>query len=175
MDPAPLSVRLRTQHAVWVRSIRTTDAAELQRAFGLLSDGSRYRRFLTRTPYLTDRQAAYFSDVDHLHHHALVALPGRKTNEIVGVARFIRYHDTPTDADLAITVDDAWQGRGLATVLLRLLGARARDVGVRRFTLDTLVENAPMLALVRSVGTVDESAIGRLISGHIDIDALMRT
>lgn len=170
MEQAPHPVRVRTGHTVWVRQVRSTDAVELQRAFALLSDLSRYRRFLTGTPRLTDRQATYFSDVDHHHHEALVALPEERATDIVGVARFIRHRAAPTDADLAITVVEEWQGRGLATTLLRLLSMRAREVGVRRFTVDMLADNAAVLALVRGAGLVDEVSVEQVISGHVDLE-----
>jgi RimJ/RimL family protein N-acetyltransferase len=169
MEEAPRSVRLRSGHTAWVRPVRRSDAVELQRAFALLSDLSRYRRFLTGTPHLTGRQAAYLSDVDHRNHDALVALLEPRGTDIVGVARFIRYPATPTDAELAITVVDEWHGHGLATSLLRLLSKRARDVGVRRFAVDMLADNAAVLGLLRGAGLNSEVAEGHLISGHIEL------
>jgi acetyltransferase len=169
---AALPVRIRDGHTVWVRPVRNTDGVELQRAFALLSDLSRYRRFLTGTPYLTDRQATYFADVDHLDHEALVALPDEHAIAIIGVARFIRYRTAPTDADLAITVAEDWQGRGLATNLLRLLSLRAREVGVRRFTVDLLADNPAVLALFRSAGLIGEVSADQVISGHLELEPL---
>lgn len=170
MDREPRVVRLPAGRTVWVRPVQPSDASQLQHAFAMLSDTSRYRRFLTGTPYLTDQQATYLSDIDHNYHEALVALPEPESQKILGIARFIRYRDAPTDADLAITVDDAWQGRGLATALLQLLTERARTVGVRRFTVDMLSDNAAVIALVRRVGRIDEDAVGHIVNGHIDLE-----
>lgn len=164
-------VHLRTGHAAWVRPIRGTDATELQRAFALLSDLSRYQRFMTGTPHLTDRQATYFSAIDHSHHEALVALPEEHGLDIVGVARFIRYPAAPDDAELAVTIADEWHDRGLATVLLHMLSARARMVGVRRFRVDLLADNVAVLALLRSAGLMGEVVIDNVTSGYVELGA----
>lgn len=171
MEQFAQEVHLRTGHAAWVRPVRGTDAAELQRAFALLSDLSRYQRFMTGTPHLTDRQATYFTAIDHIHHEALVALPEEHGVDIVGVARFIRYRAAPTDADLAVTIADEWHGRGLATVLLHMLSARARVVGVRRFKVDMLADNAAVLTLLRSAGLIGEVAIDNVTSGYVELAA----
>lgn len=160
---------------LWVRPIEAEDAAELQRAFALLTDLSRYRRFLTGTPALTDRRARFFTEVDHVDHVALVALPTPRATEILGVARFVRYRDAPDEADLAITVADAWQGRRIGTGLLRLLIARARAVGVRRFTVDLAEDNLAVRALVRSAGGEVRPAGERLLTGHIDLEPSVAT
>jgi RimJ/RimL family protein N-acetyltransferase len=170
MERKVRKVRLRTGHAVWVRPIRASDADGLQRAFAFLSDRSRYQRFLTGTPYLTDQRAAYFSEVDHDHHEALVAIPEQSPTDIVGVARFIRYRESPRDADLAITVNDDWHDRGLATGLLALLSARAREVGVQRFVVDLLADNPAVLALLRRAGLVHEVTSGELVNGYIELE-----
>ena len=163
-------VRLRSADTVWVRPIRGDDAVELQRAFALLSDLSRYRRFLSGTPSLTDQQASYFSDVDHDRHEALVALPAERSTDIVGVARFVRYPAASTDADLAITVADDWHRRGLGTALLRLLSERARAVGIRRFTVDMLADNDAVLALMRGAGGSGEVVEGKVVTAHIALE-----
>lgn len=169
MAPMPQNVRLRTGHVAWIRPVLGMDAAELQRAFALLSELSRYQRFLTGTPHLTDLQAAYFTAVDHFHHEAFVALPEEQGTDIVGVARFVRYRAEPTDADLAITVADEWQGRGLATVLLRVLSTRARMVGIRRFKADMLTDNAAVLALLRRAGLAEEVVADDVTTGFVEL------
>jgi acetyltransferase len=169
MEKAPCLVRLRSGHEVWIRPIRSTDAAELQRAFALMSEESQYRRFLTGTPRLTDAQAAYFTDVDHVDHEAYVAHSPQDETYIIGVARFIRYPSAPDDAELAITVADSWHDQGLATVLVRVLGERASDVGVRRFRVEMMVDNAAVLQLLRSAGLTGETVTEDLVTGYIEL------
>ena len=87
----------------------------------------------------------------------------------MGVARFIRDEQAPHQADLAFTVAEEWQARGLATLLLRLLGERARREGIRGFTLHMLADNTAVLALVRSAGGEISEAETGVVSGHIDL------
>jgi len=154
---------------VWVRPVRRDDAEQLQRAFALLSEASRYQRFHTGLPVLGDRLAEFLTDIDHTNHEALVALPTEESRTIVGVARFIRDEQAPHQADLALTVAEKWQGRGLATLLLRLLGERARREGIRRFTLYMLADNTAVLALLRSAGGEISEVETGVVSGHIDL------
>ena len=166
MDGA-CEVELRGGDVVRVRPIRDSDAFELQRAFALMSEQSQYRRFLTGTPRLTDSQAAYFTAVDHVGHEAYVAHSPDDETYIIGVARFIRYASAPDDAELAITVADTWHGRGLATALLRVLTARAVEVGVKRFRAEMMVDNEAVLRLLRRAGMTDETVRGDVVSGSI--------
>jgi RimJ/RimL family protein N-acetyltransferase len=168
------AVVLRDGSTVRVRPVETADAAELQRAFALLSERSRYLRFMTGTTRLSDAVARTLTDVDHHDHEALVALdtePGAsRTGDIVGVARYVFAAGVRDEADLAITVGDEWQGRGLGGALLALLGERARAEGVDRFSVDVLVDNPAMLALVRATGgVVVPDTRGSVASGHIDL------
>jgi acetyltransferase len=167
MDEAACEVRLRSGDLVLVRPIRASDAAELQRAFALMSETSQYQRFMTGTPRLTDSQAAYFTAVDHVQHEAYVAHAPDDDTYIIGVARFIRYGSASDDAELAVTVADSWQGRGLGAALLRVLTARAIEVGVKRFRAEMMADNAAIIGLLRSAGMTDETVSGRLATGHV--------
>ena len=169
MDEATREVQLRSGDTVCIRPVRSTDAVELQRAFALLSEESRYRRFMSGTTRLTDRQAAYFTEVDHIQHEAYVAHSTSDDSYIIGVARFIRYPEAPDDADLAITVADSWHGRGLATVLVQMLSERALEVGVKRFRAEMMADNEPVLRLLRSAGLTGETLTGERASGHIEL------
>ncbi|PKH42111.1 acetyltransferase [Nocardioides alpinus] len=169
MDDGACEVRLRSGAPVWIRQVRSTDAAELQRAFALMSEESQYRRFLTGTPRLTDSQAAYFTAVDHVDHEAYVAHSPQDETYIIGVARFIRYRSDPSEAELAITVADSWHGQGLATALVQVLRERAKEVGVKRFRAEMMADNEPVLRLLRSAGLTGETVTGEMVSGHIDL------
>ena len=79
------------------------------------------------------------------------AAPG--SGQLVGVARFIRIPGEPDLAEVAVTVIDSWQRRGLGTALLRELAQRATEEGIRHFTAEMLAENKPMLTLARRSGT----------------------
>lgn len=160
---------LRSGGQVWVRPIEPADGPELRRAFEHLSAQSRYRRFFTGMPTLSDAMVRQLTEVDHLDEEALVAVPDEGSRTIVGVARFVRDRHDPATADLAITVADEWHGQGLGSALLSLLSRRASEVGIRHFTADMLAENRAVLALVRSAGGTPTGDAGSTVSSRIDI------
>jgi acetyltransferase len=159
-------LRLRDGREVLVRPIHRDDSDELRQAFSLLSEASRFQRFHTGTPALSERVARYLTDIDHTNHEALVAV-AEGTTDIVGVARFIRSRVRPAEAELAITVADDWHRAGLATKLLGLLADRARSEGVEAFTVEMLDDNAAVLEFVQVAGGVVESIHEGLVSGRI--------
>ena len=54
--------------------------------------------------------------------------------------------------DLAFTIIDAYQGKGVGTLLLHHLTAIAKEAGLRQFVAEVLSENAPMLKLFEKSG-----------------------
>ena len=145
------TLMLRDGSAVLVRQVQAADAPLLADGFARLSDRSRRMRFLGRKDQLSTAEVRYFTDVDHHDHEALGAV-SRADGRGVGVARYVRDADDPQAAELAITVVDDWQGRGLGTELLGQLSGRARQAGIRRFTALTAADNAAVAGLLRSAG-----------------------
>jgi RimJ/RimL family protein N-acetyltransferase len=135
---------------IHVRPIEPGDKGLLKAGFERLSAESRYRRFLHPVKRLTEADLAYFTEVDHTDHEALVAVGPRGT-ELVGVARYVRLDD-PQAAEVAIAVLDDWQGRGVGTLLMHELTNRARAAGVRRFAATCLADNAEVIDLLRRLG-----------------------
>ena len=82
--------------------------------FAGLSDRSRRMRFLGPKEALSAAELRYFTDVDHRDHEALGALDHARGGG-VGIARYVRDRDNPHTAEIAVTVIDDWQGRGLGT------------------------------------------------------------
>ncbi len=153
-----------------VRALRPDDAPGLAEAYEQLSDTSRYRRFFTAQPHLSEQSLAFLTGVDHHDHEALVAVaPG--SGQPVGVARFIRSPREPDQAEVAVTVLDSWQRRGLGTVLLCELAQRAEEEGIRYFVAEILAENRPMLTLARQLGDIETTRHGSTVSARIDLTA----
>ena len=69
----------------------------------------------------------------------------------MGIARYVRSADDPYAADLAVTIVDDWQGRGLGTELLARLSDRALDEGIHRFTALVAAENEVVGLLLRKM------------------------
>ena len=143
------TVALRDGSEVVIRQVRSADAPLLADGFARLSPESRRLRFLRRKDELTPAELRYFTDIDHHDHEALGALD-QADGRGVGVARYVRDADDRRSAEIAVTVVDDWQRRGLGTELLAQLSGRARAAGIRRFTALVSADNAAMAALLRS-------------------------
>ena len=148
------SAVLRDGSRVLVRQVRSTDTWLLAEGFARLSERSRRMRFLGKKDELTAAELRYYADVDHHDHEALVALDPADGHG-AGVARYVRDADDPQAAEIALTITDDWQGRGLGTELLARLSHRARQEGICRFTGVVSHDNVPMGMLMRSVGAVE--------------------
>ena len=144
-------VWLRDGSAVLIRPVRPADAGLLADGFVRLSDRSRRMRFLGPKAELSAAELRYFTDVDHPDHEALGALDHARGGG-VGIARYVRDRDDPQAAEIAVTVIDAWQGRGLGTELLTRLSERACQEGIHRFTAAVAADNAAMAGLLRNFG-----------------------
>ena len=144
-------VRLRDGSAVLIRPVRPEDAGLLEDGFARLSDRSRRLRFLGPKASLSAAELRYLTDVDHRDHEALGALDHARGGG-VGIARYVRDREDPHAAEIAVTVIDGWQGRGLGTELLARLSERACQEGIGRFTAAVAADNAAMTGLLRNLG-----------------------
>lgn len=144
------TVCLRDGSAVLIRQVQPGDAALLADGFARLSAESRRLRFLTGKPTLTPAELRYFTDIDHHDHEALGALDpvdGRG----LGVARYFRRAEDPAGAEVAVTVIDEWQGRGLGSELLNRLADRARQEGIGHFTALVAADNSAVRGLLNEI------------------------
>jgi RimJ/RimL family protein N-acetyltransferase len=149
----PREFQLRDSMRVRVRPIRPEDRDRLRVGLHQLSAASRYHRFLATVSELSDAQLRYLTAVDQVNHLAWIALdPARPGEPALGVARCIRLPHDPGMAEVAVTVLDAYQGRGLGTLLLGLLSASAAAQGIRTFRAYVHVANDAMLRLFRDLG-----------------------
>lgn len=148
-------VTLRDGTPGWVWPLLPTDRATLIREFEALSPESRRRRFLQPVLHLSDAMLTHLVDeVDGIDHVALVMM-AEVGDDLVpaGVARCVRYPQEPAAADVAVTVKDDWQGRGVASALLEVL-MRERPVGVSHLLTAVAADNPASLAMLRRLGPV---------------------
>ena len=139
-----------------IRPIRADDAGLLREFYARLSPESIYYRFFSTAPRLTDREVQHFTNVDYDDRVALIATIG---DAMVAVLRYDRLHPAGAEenarsetAEVAFLVEDAHQGRGLASVLLEHIAAAARERGIARFVADVLPENRRMSKVFREAG-----------------------
>lgn len=139
---------LKDGQTVQIRPIRPDDLDGMMRMWQRLSPQTIRLRFFSLRK-MTAEQMRHQVQVDFDQRVALVA---EQHSEIIGVGRFDRLPDNSRTAEFAVTVEDAEQGRGLGTSLLRALMAPARDLGVTHFHGDILTENRSMLRVMRESG-----------------------
>jgi len=144
-------VALRDGSQVLIRQVQPVDACLLAEGFARLSARSRWLRFLTPKQDLSLAELRYLTQIDH-HDHEAIGAVNQADGRGVGVARYIRDAADPEAADVAVTVIDAWQRRGLGTELLTWLCHRARQEGIRRFTALVVADNTATLGLLRRAG-----------------------
>ena len=144
------AVMLRDGSMVWIRQVQSADAPLLADGFARLSADSRSTRCLGAKKELSPAELRYLTDVDHHDHEALGALE-RPGGPGVGIARYIRHPGNPQAAEIAVTVVDYWQGRGLGTELVRQLSDCAWRAGIRRFTAMATAGNVAAVRLLRTM------------------------
>jgi acetyltransferase len=137
---------------VVIRPIRPEDA-DLEQAFVRgLSDDSRYNRFMGQFRELAPRKLQYLTTIDYDQHMALIATVQHESHEVeIGVARYVV---TPgsDNCEFAIAVDDAWQGTGVAGILMLELIEAARNKGLKAMVGFVLASNHKMLKFCRQLG-----------------------
>jgi RimJ/RimL family protein N-acetyltransferase len=145
--------------AVDVRPLERSDREGLSAAFQGLSPETRYLRFATPKPNLTDRELDFLVDVDHRRREAILATDS-VTGRWVAVVRYVEVPGEPGVVDIAATVADDWQGRGLGQALLQRLTVRARQEGHRTLRASVLAANRPPIKVLRRAGFEPRSASG---------------
>lgn len=136
-------------HRVTLRDLRRDDGELLDALFAGLSMRSRYLRFHSPIPRMTPGMRLALLDVDGRDRIALVAEADDGTP--VGIARMIRDRGSPDEAEIAVTVVDAWHRRGIGRRLVVAVAERAMAVGVRRLSARVLPGNPAALGLFRAV------------------------
>jgi GNAT superfamily N-acetyltransferase len=134
-----------------VRALRREDEVDMLAAIEKTSAQSLQRRFFVMKRHFSDKELAFFMDVDFKDHVAIVASADEAGhNVIVGGGRYIVFE--PGRAEMAFVVIDAWQGRGIGSLLMRHLIKIASAAGLNELTAEVLPENAAMLRVFGKFG-----------------------
>ncbi|MFD6331017.1 GNAT family N-acetyltransferase [Streptomyces niveus] len=149
-------VVLRDGGTARVRPITTDDAERLVSFYEQVSDESKYYRFFAPYPRLSDKDVYRFTHHDYVDRVGLAVTVG---GEFVATVRYDRIDargmpaSAPADeAEVAFLVQDAHQGRGIASALLEHIAAVARERGIRRFAAEVLPANNKMIKVFRDAG-----------------------
>lgn len=152
-EPAGDVVSLADGERILVRPLLASDRGELARRYLELSPEARRLRFFSAPGHLSEQVLDYLMDVDQRDRAAVVAFAladdGRPG---VGIARYVRDRGDPTCAEAAVTVLDAYQQRGIGTLLLQRLAETAHANGIATFTASVMWENRDLLDGLRAFG-----------------------
>ncbi|HEX9766762.1 MAG TPA: GNAT family N-acetyltransferase [Nitriliruptorales bacterium] len=144
-----------------IRPALPDDGVELQEGLKRLSERTRWLRFHAPVDHLTNAQLRYLVEVDHHDREALVAEVRVAVGnwQPVAVARWDCDRERPEQAEIAIVVEDAYQGRGIGRRLLARLAEVAVEEGITLFTGEILAENRDMLAMLDHIGVATEATL----------------
>ena len=142
---------LRDGRRIEVRALRPDDRDGLMAAVGRTGEQSLYRRFFAFKRDFTEQEIAFYVNVDHVNHVALVALLEEDERPvIVGGGRYVV--SQPGQAEVAFAVDDNHQAQGIGSALMRHLAVIARSAGLRELVAEILPENTAMLKVFEKSG-----------------------
>jgi len=143
-------LRLSDGRRALMRPILPGDSVELGDAIRTADPDTLRRRFLGGPPHLTPELLAHLCTVDYLGRFALVAVDPL-TGRGIAVARYEAAEEEDV-ADVAVAVDPAWRGIGLATALVEKLAEIALNRGIHTFSAYYLAGNRPVAALLGHLG-----------------------
>lgn len=142
---------LRDGSPVEIRALRPDDEADMLTAIERTSAQSLQRRFFAMKRHFSERERSFFMQIDFRNHVALVAVAREAERDmIVGGGRYIVFE--PGRAEMAFVVIDAWQGRGIGSLLIRHLIRIGGDGELRELTAEVLPENSAMLRVFERSG-----------------------
>ena len=136
---------------VTVRPACPWDAGRIQDYTRGLAPSSRYDRFLAAINELSPAELARIGRGDERHATLIAETKVAGTRIVIGEARYAVGSDGST-SEIALSVADAWRGRGLGTVLMDQLECRARSLGATTLVGDVLRSNTAMRKLARKAG-----------------------
>lgn len=155
--------------AIAIRSIRPDDKTRIVKAFLGLSPESIYSRFFYAKTTLSTEEVQRLTEIDYVSAVVLVAtLEEQEDETIIALGRYVA---SGQSAELAFTVAEDFQRRGIAARLLSHLAHIARSNGIVRFDADFLEENTMMLAVFRNSGlTMDMSRSDGVVHAKLFLD-----
>ena len=154
---APFTTVLKDGLEITLRDVVPTDSDLISLGFEQLSDQSRYFRFMAVRKSLSKGELERFSAINTQDHAAIGGFcVADHEPQPVGIARYVRLDAESTDAEIAITVVDGHQGRGVGTLLLGALAKSAHENGIECFIALIDSNNYAMRELLKAMGGSEE-------------------
>lgn len=168
LELQPAAVTLADGTEIELRPVGPEDKPLLEQGMAMLSPASRRLRFMSPIENLSRSQLAYLTEIDQKSHLAWGVTAG---GHPVAVGRLVRLTGSPEAAEIAITVIDRWQRRGIGQILVRVLAEIGRSVGIERFTFEALPENQGIVRLLGRFGADYEFGDG-IVSGSLEVASI---
>ena len=138
---------------VRTRSVRRSDGTLLRQLMNRLSAATRYARYLYPKADWSPRELDELVQADHRDREALLAVT--HSGAPVALAECVRNEHRPTSAEVAIVVDDDWQGLGVGSYLAEHLANQARREGVSELTALMSADNIRARRLLARLGPLE--------------------
>ena len=165
----PIPVRVRDGTELLLRPVLPGDNERTMRGHVLFSNETLYRRFMSpRVP--SPALMEYLAEVDYVDHFVWVMTDG--DGNPVADARFVRDDHDPAIAEIAFTIGDAYQGRGIGSFLIAALSVAARVDGVEKFSGRMLADNVAMRTIMDHYGALWERDDVGVVTTVIDVPDL---
>lgn len=177
MDRTPMDLReyksaaiLKDGTALNLRAIRGDDVQRLLSLFSRFSARTIFLRFHDRRTTLSLRDAEELCGVDYVNTFAVVATTGEGTAEkFIAVGRYTRTPGTD-EAVFALVVEDAYQGKGIGTVIAENIAPLARSKGIRRLVADVAAGAAEPVKMLEDLGyRSTESAVPGIVRMALEL------
>ena len=149
--------RLKDQTCIELGLIGPQDKQRYLNGFNRLSPRTNINRFHTFKTGFTEKELDYLLNIDNVHHLAIGAIDCKKRNTGIGLARYICQKDNPNQAEVAITVIDEYQGRGLGKLLYQQLINKAQQNGITSLRNIIKKDNRAMLHILEQLGAIQIS------------------
>lgn len=159
---------LRDGTRVVIRPIRPEDRRIEKDFVHNLSGESKYFRFMSSVHDLSEGMLTRFTEIDYDTQMALIAVVAEGGRELeIGVARYVVNPDGES-CEFAIAIADAWQRRGIGSMLMKCLMDAARDRELETMEGLVLASNHKMLALMDALGfkmeqSADDPAVRHVV------------
>lgn len=167
-DDQVIQVPLRDGSVAEMRPINPDDKGRLVEGLSQMSPQSRMARFGSGISALSASELRYLTDVNQVSH---VAWGATIDDDPAGIGRYIV--DGAADAEIAITVVDRFQRRGLGRAIFEALAASARASGIETFHFVIEPWNRPVLHMLPGIDFVDDDGNG-MLTGRIAVADIPR-
>ncbi len=137
-------------------TVRPHHTKHIDAGLGYMSSESIRNRFMGSKKEFTPEELKYLTELDGINHFALGVMDGEDAPYGIAIARLVRLSAEPEAADVAITIIDEYQRKGLGTILMKLLILGGLERGMKKFYFTCLPQNEGINRLLGKLGKLTD-------------------